>query len=87
MRKHGVDFDTAIHAFGDPFAILKQDRIEGGELRWQTLGMASGFMLLLVAHTLHDDEDGAEVIRIISARHADTNERKRYEQNYQQHVS
>ena len=31
LRKHGVDFDTAIHVFGDPFAIVRQDRIEGGE--------------------------------------------------------
>jgi len=84
LRKHGVDFDTAIHAFGDPFAILKQDRIEGGEPRWQTLGLVGGFMLLLVAHAIRDDEDGTEVIRIISARHADPKERKRYEQSYRQ---
>jgi len=70
IRKHGVGFDTATHAFADPFAILQQDRIENGELRWQTLGMAGGFMLL-IAHTIHDEEDGIEVIRIISARHAD----------------
>jgi uncharacterized DUF497 family protein len=44
--------------------------------------MAGGFMLLLVAHASRDDDDGVEVIRIISARHADPKERKRYEQNY-----
>jgi uncharacterized DUF497 family protein len=87
IRKHGVDFDTAIHAFADPFAILQQDRIESGELRWQTLGMAGGFILLLVAHTISDEEDGIEVVRIISARHADQKEKKRYEKNYQQQNS
>jgi uncharacterized DUF497 family protein len=87
MRKHGVDFDTAIHAFADPFAILEQNRIENGELRWQTLGMAGGFMLLLVAHTISDEEAGIEVIRVISARHADKKEKKRYEQNYRQQNS
>jgi len=37
-------------------------------------------LLLLVAHTVYDAEDGTEVIRIISARRADPTERKRYEQ-------
>jgi uncharacterized DUF497 family protein len=44
--------------------------------------MADGYLLLLVAHTIFDDaSDGAEVIRIISARRADPRERKRYEEN------
>jgi uncharacterized DUF497 family protein len=50
-KKHGVRFETAIRAFADPFAWSLQDRIEHGEMRWQTLGMAEGFLLLLVAHT------------------------------------
>jgi uncharacterized DUF497 family protein len=37
---------------------------------------------LLVAHAVLDDEDsGGELIRIISARRAESKERKRYEQN------
>ena len=58
-----------------------QERIEGGEYRWQTLGRVGDITLLLVAHTLEEDPDGEEVIRIISARRADPKERKRYEQN------
>jgi uncharacterized DUF497 family protein len=34
LRKHGVAFDDAIAVFTDPFAMMSQDRIEGGELRW-----------------------------------------------------
>ncbi len=49
-----------------------------GEVRWQTVGMADGVLLLLVVHTF-EDEDEAEVIRIISARKADAHERRRYE--------
>jgi uncharacterized DUF497 family protein len=82
-RKHGVSFEIAMRAFADPFALTEQDRIEGGERRWQTLGMVEGRVLLLVAHTFRDeDEDGEaiEVIRIISARAADRRERRRYEQ-------
>ncbi|MDR1853870.1 MAG: BrnT family toxin [Azoarcus sp.] len=77
LRKHGVDFEDAKLVFADPFAITRQDRTEGGELRWQTLGCVGEHMLLLVAHTCWDDEDG-EVIRIISARRADRREKRSY---------
>ena len=83
LRKHGVSFDTAIRAFADPFALTELDRIEDGEERWQTTGMVEGTVLLLVAHTVREeDENGefAEIIRIVSARTADRKERRRYEQ-------
>jgi uncharacterized DUF497 family protein len=86
-RKHGVSFEIAIRAFADPFALTEQDRIEDGEQRWQTLGFVEGYLLLLVAHTLSDqDADGQpiEIIRIISARAADRRERRRYEHENRQ---
>jgi uncharacterized protein len=79
LRKHGVSFDDAICAFADPLALMTQDRIEGMELRWQTLGMVGGCLVLLVAHTVGENDDGTEIIRIISARAADRKERQRYE--------
>jgi uncharacterized protein len=83
-RKHGVSFETALRAFADPFALSELERIEEGEQRWRTLGLVEGHILLVVAHTLRDEEgdDGqsVEVIRIISARAADRTERRRYEQ-------
>jgi len=81
VRKHGVRFETASRVFLDPFAVVEQDRYENGEYRWQTLGLVDGCLLLLVAHTVRDAQDGAEVIRLISARRAEPKERKRYEQN------
>lgn len=81
LRKHRVSFETAARVFADPFALVEQNRIENGEYRWQTLGVVEGYLLLLVAHTVRDDEDGTEIIRIISARRAEPKERKRYEQN------
>lgn len=83
LRKHGISFETALRAFADPFARSEQDRIENGEERWQTLGMVEGHLLLLVAHTVQEEDEHSllvEVIRIISARAADRNERHRYEQ-------
>lgn len=69
QRKHGISFDIACHVFDDPDALVEQDRIEGGELRWQTIGTVNSLLLLLVAHTVEfDDEDIEETFRIISAR-------------------
>lgn len=80
LRKHGVSFETAARAFGDPLAFTEQDRIEDGEHRWRTLGMVEGWLLLLVAHAVRDASNGSEVVRIISARRATPRERRRYEQ-------
>ena len=80
QRKHGIDFDTASFVFDDPNAWSQQDRIENGEMRWQTIGLVGGCLVLLVAHTVREDKEGEhEVIRIISARRADPKERKSYE--------
>jgi uncharacterized DUF497 family protein len=81
FKKHHVSFEIATRVFADPFAVAEQDRIENGEYRWQTLGIVDGCLLLLVAHTVLDDDDGAEVIRIISARRAGMKERRHYEEN------
>jgi len=81
LAKHRVSFETAMRVWGDPFALSVQDRTVRGEERWQMLGRVGEHMLLLVAHTIGEDEDGTEVIRIISARKAVREERKRYEQN------
>jgi uncharacterized protein len=78
-RKHGVRFEDGMLVFSDPYALVDQDRLEGGELRWQTLGLAGGIVLLLVAHTVRD-ERGDEIIRIISARKAIRKERQRYDE-------
>jgi len=79
-RKHGVRFEDAMLVFADPYALVEQDRIEGGELRWQTLGLVGGIVLILVAHTVRNEQED-EIIRIISARRAVRKERKRYDEN------
>lgn len=81
FRKHRVSFEIAARVFADPFAVSEMDRIEGNEQRWQTLGLVENHLLVLVAHTILDEDGGEEVIRIISARRAEPKERRRYEQN------
>lgn len=78
-RRHGIRFEMAKRVFSDPLARTEQDRIEGGEYRWQTIGTVDGLLVVIVAHTVRVDDDG-EVIRIVSARRATPRERRRYEQ-------
>ncbi len=83
QRKHGVSFEEAIRVFLDPLFVSVKDRIENGEQRWRTYGEVEGSLLLMVAHTVREeDEHGrtVEVMRIISARHATRKERQRYEE-------
>ncbi|MFT5533589.1 MAG: uncharacterized DUF497 family protein [Burkholderiaceae bacterium] len=82
QNKHGVSFETAQHVFDDSLHLTRQDRVEHGEQRWQTIGLVGGVILLLVAHTWHDTDDGTEHIRLISARRATKLERKIYEQGF-----
>jgi len=77
QRKHGVSFESAALVFDDPNQLSIQDRYEGGEERWQTIGLVNGIAVLIVSHTFSDD-DGEEIIRIISARKATPRERRRY---------
>ena len=79
-RKHGIRFEEAALVFDDPFAVSEQDRIENGEQRWQTIGMVGGCLLLLVAHTVRFEDEGIEVVRLISARRVNRKERRCYEQ-------
>lgn len=78
QAKHdGLDFETAARVFNDPKAVLAKDRIVEGEQRWHAIGEVSG-ALLLVVHTYGEEEDGEEIIRIISAREANQGERRIY---------
>jgi len=78
LAKHKVSFETARLVFDDPGALSVVERVVEGEERWQTLGLAGGVVVVLVAHTV-EIEEGEEIIRIISARKATASERKIYE--------
>jgi uncharacterized DUF497 family protein len=81
FAKHKVRFETAALVFEDPHSVTRFDRIKDGEERWQTMGVAAGVVVLLVAH-VDRVEVGEEVIRIISARKATSSERKIYEEGF-----
>ena len=77
-KHNGLDFETAARVFNDPNVVLIEDRIVEGEQRWHAIGAVSA-ALLLVAHVYREDNDnGEEIIRIISAREANQRERRIY---------
>ena len=81
LQKHGVSFEEAKEVFEDPFHISKLDhRFDYFEERWITLGSTSKDKILVVANMFFD-ENGEEIIRIISARKANQKEREFYEQH------
>ncbi len=79
QQKHGVTFEDAKAVFDDPLQISKLDhRFSYFEERWITIGAIQNEHILVVANLFFTD-DGEEIIRIISARHANPKERANYE--------
>ncbi len=81
VENHQVSFDEAKEVFLDPMHISKMDhRFDYFEERWITLGVTSKYNILVVANMFFD-ENAEEIIRIISARKANSKERIFYEQH------
>ena len=86
QRKHGgISFELATLVFEDEYRLIGLDRVdETGEQRWHAVGAVSvepGVAdVLLVVHVYREEEDGEEIIRIVSARRADKNEYRRYQE-------
>ncbi len=74
-RKHRVSFDEAMTVFYDPLSATFDDPDHSvDEQRLITVGYSSRERLLVVSHT-----ERGKAVRIISARLATTQERKRHE--------
>ena len=81
IQKHHISFEEAKEIFLDPMHISKLDhRFDYFEERWITLGISSEEKILVVANMFFDN-DGNEIIRILSARKASQKERIFYEQH------
>lgn len=79
IKKHGVTFEQACYVFSDPFALNRFDEGHSeNEDRWVLLGKSLNETLLLVVHTFRDD-NGKELVRIISARKATKKEKQAYQ--------
>jgi uncharacterized DUF497 family protein len=79
LRKRDVRFETAMLVFDDPYALTQRDFTSEDEERWITVGTIVRGSILLVVHTFYE-EQGEEIIRIISAHAAESHERRAYEE-------
>lgn len=76
LKKHAVSFEEAMTVFLDPLSLTIADPLHSNaEDRFVIIGESIKKRLLVVVHT-----DRKEKIRIISAREASLQERKRYEE-------
>lgn len=76
-RKHGVRFEVAAHIFADPNILDIEEGNDHGEIRFRAIGEALG-RIFFVSYTSFE-ENGREVIRIISARKASKGEYRAYQ--------
>ncbi|WP_090483417.1 BrnT family toxin [Ectothiorhodospira mobilis] len=75
QKKHGVSFEEASTVFADFLSITIDDPLHAvTESRFVTVGLSEKRRLLVVFH-----KDQKDAIRLISARLATKQERKRYE--------
>jgi len=74
LRKHGVDFAEAALVLEDELALTIRDLHSQREERFVTTGCDPQGRLLVVVYTWR-----GEGIRLISARHATSQERRQYE--------
>ena len=76
-RKHGVSFEEAATAFGDPLSITIPDPDHSiGEDRFILIGRSAVSRMFVVVHLERGDR-----IRLISARLAMRREQRTYEEN------
>ena len=83
LAKHGVSFELASYVFDDPLHRSVLELCEDEE-RWQTIGVATDLMVILVVHTITELEGEEELIRVISARLATAHERRAYEESQEE---
>jgi len=79
LRERGIDFIDAAMVWDDP---RRQERVDSrrdyGEIRIQTIGKVS-FGVLFVVYTERVNENGQDIVRIISVRKANKKEKMEYE--------
>lgn len=80
LEKHGLSFEEASTAFGDPLSRTVRDPLYSDEEdRFVIVGMTGAGRLVVVVHT-----DRGESVRLITARIATSAERRRHEQTHEE---
>ena len=77
VKKHGISFERAIGVWLDEKRIVRYDPEHSfSEDRWIVIGMAETLLFVVFV------EKNDDIVRLISARRADSDERKEYYKNY-----
>ncbi len=74
IAKHGVSLSEGDGVLLDPLALTMEDKTAQGEPRWQTIGMNTFGVLMVVLWTFRGDD-----FRLISVRNSEPKERRDYE--------
>jgi uncharacterized protein len=74
IRKHGLDFADAHEVFDGPLLEKLDERFDYGEERWIAVGLLRGILCVVVIYA----EPQKGIMRIISFRKGDRNEREAY---------
>ena len=85
QKKHRISFEMAALVFEDEYCLMRPDRVdETGEQRWCAIGAArlspDDSVVLFVVHVYREEIDGEEITRIISARRANKDDFRRYQE-------
>lgn len=81
LANHGVTFQLATTVLRDPLALTVYDEEHSEtEERWVTLGLAENGQYLVVVHTWQEVSPTEFVVRIISARAAEREEIRDYQE-------
>ena len=78
IRKHGFDFADAEEMFRGVLLVRADAREDYGEERWIGIGMIQGYVAFVAFA-----EPSPDIVRIISLRKADHEEREEYEKAIQ----
>ncbi len=79
IKKHGISFEQASYVFGDPFSLSMYDPDHSeDEDRYILIGKSRNEVILTVVHTFRN-QDGIEMVRVISARKVTQKEKKIYQ--------
>ena len=81
----GISFELAALVFEDSRCLVAPNLVdESGEQRWHAIGAVQLEVdvtaVLLVVHVYREEQDGEEIVRIISARAAEKHEIQRYQE-------
>lgn len=80
IEKHGIDFKDAVRIFEGETLEQEDRRFEYGEIRIYAIGLINGLEIVVIYTDTNNEER-----RIISARKAESYERKAYWQSRTQH--